>query len=43
MKESLRVAGAHFTTDRMVSDYARSYYVPALGGEGPADDPPFEP
>jgi starch phosphorylase len=42
MKEALRVAGAWFTTDRMVADYARSYYVRALSGEGNGDDPPFE-
>lgn len=30
MKESIRTAGARFSTCRMVQDYTRDYYVPAL-------------
>lgn len=39
MKNALRMAGGHFTTRRMVQDYARLFYAPALGGEV-QDDPP---
>ena len=40
MKHALRVAGARFTTRRMVQDYARDYYAGALAGELNGDDPP---
>ncbi len=40
MKESMREAGRFFTTRRMVQDYARDYYVPALRGDSAGDDPP---
>ena len=39
MKRSISVAGLHFTARRMVQDYARDAYVPAMLG-GVADDPP---
>ena len=40
MKEALRVAGTHFTAERMVQEYAECYYVPALAGDVENDDPP---
>ena len=40
MKESLRVAATHFTTERMVRDYAEQLYVPALERTVDSDDPP---
>jgi starch phosphorylase len=40
MKEALRVAGAHFTTERMVQEYTERFYVPALTGAVEGDDPP---
>ncbi len=40
MKQALRVAGAGFTACRMVREYARDYYVPALAGSLEGDDPP---
>ena len=40
MKHALRVAGARFTTGRMVQEYARDYYAPALRGELDGDDRP---
>ena len=40
MKSALRVAGAYFTTRRMVQEYARHYYVPALQGVADGDIPP---
>ena len=40
MKESLRVAATHFTTERMVRDYAERLYVPALERTVDSDDPP---
>jgi len=40
MKEALRVAGYRFTARRMVQDYARAFYLPALRGELLDDDPP---
>jgi starch phosphorylase len=39
MKRAMAVAGARFSARRMVQEYARDYYVPALRGEAP-DDPP---
>ncbi len=40
MKHAIREAGRHFTTRRMVQDYTRDYYVPALRGDTEGDDPP---
>ncbi len=40
MKQALRVAGAGFTASRMVQEYAKDYYVPALEGSLEGDDPP---
>ena len=42
MKQALRVAARRFTTHRMVRDYARDYYVPALRGSLEDDDPPTD-
>jgi len=41
MKESIRVAGRHFTTRRMLQDYADRYYAPILRGDPFVDDPPL--
>ena len=40
MKHALRAAGARFTAQRMVREYVTEYYLPAMRGEPPADDPP---
>lgn len=40
MRRSIEVAGTRFTARRMVQDYARDYYAPALLGETAGDDPP---
>ncbi len=40
MKEAMRVAGTHFTAERMVQEYAECYYLPALAGDMANDDPP---
>ncbi|MBL8978951.1 MAG: alpha-glucan family phosphorylase [Gemmatimonadetes bacterium] len=40
MKHALRHAGQHFTSRRMVQDYVRGYYAPAMRGETPASAPP---
>ncbi|HMH83526.1 MAG TPA: alpha-glucan family phosphorylase [Gemmatimonadales bacterium] len=40
MKHALRMAGARFTARRMVRQYLTEYYVPAMRGDSPADDPP---
>ncbi len=40
MKHALRVAGRHFTAQRMVRQYVTEYYVPAITGQLPGDDPP---
>ncbi len=40
MKQALRVAGAAFTASRMVQEYGRDYYAPALRGSIEGDDPP---
>lgn len=40
MREAIREAGRFFTTRRMVQEYAREYYLPALAGERTGDDPP---
>ena len=40
MKHALRGAGARFTAQRMVREYVTEYYLPAMRGDPPADDPP---
>lgn len=40
MKHALRVAGAHFTAQRMVRQYVAEFYVPAIRGEHQGDDAP---
>src|SRR5437899_96332 len=40
MRHALRAAGARFTAQRMVREYFTEYYLPAMRGEPPADDPP---
>jgi len=40
MKHALREAGSRFAARRMVQQYAREYYAPALNGEASAGDPP---
>lgn len=39
-RRAIEVAGARFTAGRMVRDYARDYYVPALRGMTGGDDAP---
>jgi len=40
MKHAICAAGERFTAQRMVRQYVTEYYVPAIRGESPADDPP---
>src|SRR6266700_3786676 len=40
MRHALRTAGARFTAQRMVRQYVSEYYLPAMRGDQPADDPP---
>jgi len=40
MRDAMRVAGSRFSARRMVQDYARQYYLPALRDEPFTDDPP---
>jgi glycogen phosphorylase len=40
MKHAIRQAGRHFTAARMVQQYTREYYVPAMAGTNLPDDPP---
>ena len=40
MRYAIRLAGSRFTGRRMVQDYVRAYYVPAMRGEASGDDPP---
>jgi starch phosphorylase len=40
MKHALAVTGERFTGRAMVKRYAEEYYVPAMRGDGPPDDPP---
>ncbi len=40
MKEAIVTAGQRFTARRMLQEYADDYYVPAILGELPDDDPP---
>ena len=42
MKQAMRAAGESFTTRRMVMDYMRTHYAPALRGARDADDPPTD-
>lgn len=41
MKHAIRVAGQQFTARRMVEQYARGYYAPAILGDALPDDPPI--
>jgi starch phosphorylase len=40
MRSAMRLAGSRFMARRMVQDYVRSYYVPAMRGDPFSDDPP---
>ena len=40
MKHALSTAGQRFTARRMVKDYVRQCYVPAMRGDTSGDDPP---
>ena len=40
MKHAMRAAGERFSAQRMVRQYVAEYYVPAIRGEPPGDDPP---
>jgi starch phosphorylase len=40
MKQALKVSGEQFTARRMVQDYVRDYYAPAMRGEAPLTPPP---
>jgi starch phosphorylase len=40
MKEAIRTAGARFSARRMIQEYADDYYVQAVTGQLPDDDPP---
>jgi starch phosphorylase len=40
MKHAMRVAGQQFTARRMLEQYARAYYAPAILGDNLPDDPP---
>lgn len=40
MKQAIRIAGQQFTSRRMVEQYARGYYAPAILGDALPDDPP---
>jgi glycogen phosphorylase len=40
MKHALRVSGQQFTARRMVMNYVRQSYAPAMVGDGGPDDPP---
>ncbi len=41
MKHAIRVAGQQFTSRRMLQNYVRQYYAPAMRGETQGDDPPI--
>lgn len=43
MKHALKTIGQRFTAQRMVTEYARDYYVPSLEGSHEGDDPPYTP
>lgn len=40
MRHALRLGGQRFTARRMLTDYVREYYGPAIVGDHGADDPP---
>ncbi len=40
MKHALKAAGERFSARRMVRQFVKTYYVPALRGEAAGDDPP---
>jgi len=40
MRHAMRLAGSRFTARRMVQDYVRTYYAPAMRAESTGDDPP---
>jgi starch phosphorylase len=40
MKHAIAVAGRQFTTRRMLQDYARDYYAPAMRGDAPTGATP---
>jgi starch phosphorylase len=40
MKHAIHEAGSRFTGRRMVQQYVREYYVPAVAGEAASSDPP---
>jgi starch phosphorylase len=40
MKHAMRAAGSRFTARRMLMDYVRDYYVPAILGNSGPDTPP---
>jgi glycogen phosphorylase len=40
MKHALSVAGERFNAERMVREYVTEYYLPAMFGQAPGDDPP---
>ena len=40
MRHALRLGGQRFTARRMLTDYVREYYAPAIVGDHGADDPP---
>jgi starch phosphorylase len=42
MKQAVRVAGARFTAERMVQEYVRDYYAPAMRGTSPEGPPPVD-
>jgi len=42
MKEAIRIAGRDFTARRMMEDYVRESYAPAMRAEEGEDDPPTE-
>jgi hypothetical protein len=40
MKHAIREAGARFSARRMVQQYVREYYMPALSADAVPGDPP---
>jgi starch phosphorylase len=40
MKHALKTAGERYSARRMVQQYVKTYYAPALRNEGAGDDPP---
>jgi starch phosphorylase len=42
MKQAIRVAGTRFTAQRMVQEYVRGCYAPAMRGISPEDPPPAD-